>query len=420
MNSTLPLVVCLLSTTVSAQVAIGDIAVTGFSTNRFGVISAGATVTGYLTPGFQGTSTASSQAILWDRANPNTFLVGGFGFVGRATITGPGAVSYVLITNAVGIVSQMSWDGSGSIVFADSGTGQVRRLDPVTATVVDLSAGAQPWGADLSSGARDPVTGDVVLGGNGGIYRLANGSTTATTIVSGLGGYVSAIAFDSATGEIVATVLTVNRLIRVASGGAVTNVAPPFSIPGPNALDIDQNGDFITGGGTGQVYRVPHAGGSPTFLASNTSPANAVNGLAVAGGGGFGIPFGQSCNGAAGLVSLTATGPYLVGSTVTTMSTNHAPNSIGVLVLGLSNATHLGIPLPLLLDPLLGTASCYLNVSADATVNGISNASNPSSLVFAFTLTPIFSGYRFYAQHVCLEPVAGFLSFSNGVVFQVP
>ena len=227
----------LLCATLSAKVASCDIGATGFSTNVFGVIGAGATVTGYATPGFQGTGPATSQAILWDPAHPNDFIVGGFGFVGRATITGPGAVAYALITNNVGIVSQMSWDGSGGIVIADSG-GQVRRLDPATGAVVDLSAGAQPWGTSLNAGAIDRASGDVVVGGNGALYRLANGSATGATIVGGLGGFVTGVAFDPVTGEIVATVLTVNRLIRVDRGGTVTDVAPPGSLPGPNAFTL--------------------------------------------------------------------------------------------------------------------------------------------------------------------------------------
>jgi hypothetical protein len=272
----------------------------------------------------------------------------------------------------------------------------------------------------LSASALDPVTGDVVLGGDGAIYRLANGTPTATPVVGSLGGFVSAIAFDPVTGEILATVLTVNRLIRVDGGGTVTNVAPPGSVPGPNALDVDENGDLVTGGGTGQVYRVPRAGGAPVFLASNTSPANAVNGLAVAGGGGHGLPFGQGCSGAAGVVSLTATGPFRVGATVTTTSTNHAPNALGVLILGLSRESHLGSPLPVLLDPLLGTAACFLHVSIDATVVGFSSGGSPATLAFAFPLTPPFAGQRFHAQHACFEPVPGFLSWSNGLLFRVP
>jgi hypothetical protein len=73
--------VCLsfLSWPAHAQVATGDIAVTGFSSTSFGVIGAGAVVTGYTTPGFQGTGTATSQSVLWNPANPNDFLVAGGG-----------------------------------------------------------------------------------------------------------------------------------------------------------------------------------------------------------------------------------------------------------------------------------------------------------------------------------------------------
>ena len=211
--------------------------------------------------------------------------------------------------------------------------------------------------------------------------------------------------------------LTVNRMIRVSGTGAVTDVAPPFSIPGPNGLDVDHNGDYVTGGGTGQVYRVPHAGGAPVLLANNPGP---LNGIAVAGGGGFGIPFGQTCNGTGGPVALTATGPFTVGSTVTTTSTNHEPTTAGVLILGISSSSYLGIPLPLLLDPFLGTAGCYAHVSLDVTSLALTSPTGPATLAFSFTLPPSFSGYRFYAQHACFEPVAGGLSWSNGLAFRVP
>lgn len=409
----------LTTTTTTAQVQPGDIVATGFSSSAFGVLR-GTAITAYTTTGFQGTGAASSQAILWDPANPNDFLIGGFGFVGRATILGGGSVSYSLITNNVGIVSQMSWDDNGGVIVVDSGSNEVSYLDPIAGTVVDLSTGTQPWGTDLGAGARDPITGDIICGGNGGLYRLTIGSAVAVPIVTGLGGVVSGIAFDPVTGEIVATVLTANRLIRVDSGITVTDIAPPFSIPGPNALAVDQNGDFIAGGGTGQMYRVLRAGGSPVFLANNTSPFGNVNGLAVAYGSGFGIPFGQGCSGAAGIVELTASGPFLVGSPITTSSSNHAPNTIGLEVLGLSNSDYLGLPLPFLLDPLLGTSGCSLYASADVTLAAIADAGNPATLSFVITPNASFSGQRLYVQHVGLEAVAGGLSFSNGLVIRVP
>jgi hypothetical protein len=414
--TTLALVLFLSSAPSFAQVASGDIAVTGFSSSAFGVISAGPAVTGYATPGFGGLS----QTILWDPAHPNDFLVGGVGFVGRATITGHGTVSYAPITSAVGVVSQMSWDAAGGIVFADSGTNQIRRLDLAAASVTDLSAGAQPWGTALNASAVEPVTGDVIAGGTDAIYRLARGAAVATVVVSGLGGVVTAIAFDPHTGDIVATVLTANRLLRVDALGNVSDIATPFSIPGPNALDVDPNGDYISGGGTGQVYRVPYAGGPAVFIASNTSPMGPLNGIAVAGGGGSGIAFGQGCNGASGPVALTATGTFQVGSLLTTTSTNHAPGALGVLVLGLSNSVHMGLPLPFLLDPLFGTAGCNVYVSIDATLIGFAGPTGPAPLAFSFPLTPGFAAHRFYIQHASFEPVAGGMAWSNGLAIAVP
>ncbi len=381
----------------------------GFSTTSFGILRAPALTT-YTTPGFQGTGL--SQTVLWDPVHPNDFLIGGSGFIGRATITGPGTVTYALLTSNVGTAVQMSWDGAGRVVFADGGTGQVRRLDPATGNVTDLSSGVQPWGTALSAGARNPATGDYIAGGNGAIYRLANGATTATTVVSGLGGYVSGVAFDALTGEIVATVLTSNRLIRVGAGAAVTNLA---SLSGPNALDLDGNGDWITGGGTGQIWRVPYAGGAPVLLGNHTGP---LNGLAVARGGGQALPYGQGCAGAGGIVALRASLPLALGVPITTTSTNHAPGALGVLVLGLSNTVHASQPLPYLLDPLLGTAGCSLHASIDATLVGVAGATTPADLVFALTLPSAFAGYVLFVQHACFEPVAGWLSWSNGLAVQ--
>jgi hypothetical protein len=392
------------------------VAVSRFSGSTFTIVAGGA-ATSYATGGFLGTGTSFSHAILRDRTTPNSFLIGGDGFVGRATVLGPGSVAYSLITNNVGLVAQMTWNDAGLVVIADGGTSQVRLLDPQSGAVVDLSSGPQPWGNDLSAGAWDPATGDVVLGGSGALYRLATGASTATPIVSGLGGFVSAVAFDPITGEAVATVLTVNRLVRVATGGSVGNIAPPGSLPGPNALDVDHNGDFVTGGGVGQIHRVPRTGGSPVQIGNAGGP---VTGVSVAGAGGYGVPFGQACNGVAGPTTLTASGTFQVLSTVTTTSINHAPSSLGVVILGLSRTTHPGLPLPLLLDPVLGTAGCFANVSLDVAILQLTDATTPANLTYTLALPPSFGGHDFYAQHACFEGVPGGMSWSNGLTFRVP
>ena len=402
-----------------AQVQRGDIAVTGFSTSAFGVIGAGGAVQGYTTAaGFFGSGT--SQCVLWDPTVPDSFLIGGFGFVGRATITAPGVVGYTLVTANVGIAAQLSRDGAGGIVLVDSGTDQVRRLDPVSGVVVDLSSGPQPWGTTLSAGAWDPVRGDVVLGSDGAIHRFAPATGAVTLLAGGLGGHVSGIAFDPILGDVVATVLTVNRLVRIDASGVLSDVAPAGSVPGPNALDVDEHGDFVAGGGTGQVHRVPRVGGAPVFVASNTSPANAVNGLAVAGAGGYGIAFGDACAGAAGLARLSASGPFLVGATVLTTSTNHAANAPGVVVLGTNRSAYLGLPLPFPVDGLFGTNNCALHVAVDVALGAVSGTSVPATLAFSLVIPPAFAGQEVFVQHVCLEPVAGSLSFSNGLALRIP
>lgn len=407
-STLLPLVVPIASAT--AQVVTGDIATTRFSSTSFDV-QRGSTTTAYTTGGFGGTG--SSFAVLWDPTSPNDFLVGGFDFLGRATITGPGTVSYSLISASVGIVVGMSWDNEHRVVFIDAGAGQVRRLDPTSGQIVDLSTGVQPWGFDANAGAFDPATGDTIVGGNGALYRLPRGATTAVPIVSGLGGYVSGVTFDPVTGDVIATVLTVNHMIRVDAAGAVSNVVP--SLSGPNSVATDQNGDFVVCGGTGQVWRVPRAGGSFTLIGGATALAP-VNDISVAGGGGGAYAYGQGCAGANGIVQLRATAPFRPGVAITTTSTNHGANGLGVIILGFSNTNHAGNPLPFSLDSMLGTSGCFLNASIDASVLGTVVG---GSLTFPVTVPQWFAGYPLYVQHVCFESVAGGVSWSNGVAIRV-
>lgn len=399
--------------TLSAQVQPGDIGVVGFSPSAFGVATP-PNVTSYTTSGFQGTGTA--QAILHDPTAFNDFLVGGFGFIGRATITGPGLVNYTLITNGIGTASQMSWDNAGNIIVADAGTDQVRMVTPA-GVVSDLSIGAQPWGANVNAGAFELTTGDVIVGGNGGLYRLPFGQSTAVPITTGLGGFVSGVTFDPVSGDIFATVLTVSRIVRVTAAGLVTDFAPAGTVAAPNSLDVDTNGDLIVGGNAGAIYRVP-LGGPASLLATNPTAATSAAGVSVAkpNGGGFTGSFGSACNATAGPATLTAAGIFAVGQPFTTTSVNHQPLAIGLTILGLSDTLYGALPLPFLLDPVLGTSNCFLNVSADLTVVGFTSPSG--TLDFTLVPTPSFAGQRLFLQHTVLEAVPGGFSFSNGVFVQ--
>ncbi|HEX5052431.1 MAG TPA: hypothetical protein VFZ65_11705 [Planctomycetota bacterium] len=374
----------------TAQVLPGDIAITGFSTSQFGIATP-PSVTGYTTSGF---GSGTSQAILHDPATFVDFLVGGFGFVGRATITGPGTVSYTPLTLAVGEVSQMSWDGAGNIIVTDNGNDQVRMVTPA-GVVIDLSLGTQPWGTTVNAGAYDPATGDIIVGNQGGLFRLPNGSSTGVPIVGGLGGYVSNVQFDPYTGDILATVLTASRLVRVDASGTVTDLVTPGTVPTPNALQVDDLGRFLVGSTGGNVYRIDLAGNA-TLIATNTSPTGTVSGLAYVHGGCHVSLFGSGCAAPNGPAVLIAAGDCAIGATLTTISIHHAPNAVGLAVLGL-----VGLTPPIDLGPLLGATGCSLYTSPDLLLGGLANP--VGAFASMITSNATFAGQTLFVQHAVLE-----------------
>jgi len=407
----------LLAAAAHAQVLPGDLGVTGFSTTQFSTLSSAGAPTGYTTSGFLGTGT--SQSILWDPNDTQSFLIGGFGFVGRATITGPGAATYAFI-GSVNTACQMSFDAAGQLIIADAGTDQIRRMDPTTGTVVDLTVGPQPWGTSVNAGAYEPATGDVIVGNQGGIFRLVLSTSTVTTIATGLGGFLSGIAFDPLNGDIIATVLTANRLVRVTSAGTVTDIMTPGAVSGPNAVDITQDGSFVLAGSTGRVFIVPYAGGGATVFGTISAPTGTTSGVSVARFGGYAIPYGTACAAVSGPTTLSGSGLVAIGGNLTLTSGNHAPATLGVQTFGFSNTTHQNFPLPLLLDPLLGTNNCFLHASIDTTLILFTDAGTPASLSYTLSFTPAFAGFRLYAQQAVFEAVPGGLSWTNGVAVIIP
>ncbi|MCA8948506.1 MAG: hypothetical protein KDE27_03340 [Planctomycetes bacterium] len=409
----------LLATSLAAQVAPGDIGVTGFSMSEFGVLTGG-TATGYNIGSYGGTGT--SQSILWDPSNPQSFVGGGFGFVGRATITGSGTASYALLSTNLGTAAQMSFDFAGNVVIADAGVDQVQILDVTTGTVTPLTSGPQPWGTTVNAGGFSSFSGDIVVGNQGDLYRIPFGSATPVLYAGGLGGYISNVIFDIATGDTICTVLQANRLLRIDSTGAQTDIMTPGAIVGPNAVVQDVNLDWLVGAGSGSVYRVPYAGGAPVLEGLNTAPSGTVSGVAVAlsTSSGSWNAYGQGCAGTGGNVTLSITGTLQPGQTIQHVSDNHAPGMVGVALFGLSNTIFLGNPLPYSVDPLLGTSGCNLYAAIDATQIGITGAGTPATLSFSINIPSTPTGASFFLQHACFESAGGATSWSNGVVLQLP
>src|SRR5262245_30174671 len=86
-----------------AQLTVGDVGVTGFLTNQFTVLHANGTSTQFTTTSWVGIS----HALLYDPKQPNSFLIGGVGFLGRVTVTSPTTATFTPITTSVGTVSQL-------------------------------------------------------------------------------------------------------------------------------------------------------------------------------------------------------------------------------------------------------------------------------------------------------------------------
>jgi hypothetical protein len=265
-----------------AQLAVGDLGITGFvftPPQQFTVLHANGTSTVYPLAGL----TPLMHAILYDPSQPGTFLVGGVGFLGRVTVSGATA-SYVPITGSVSTVSQMSFDGPDLVVF-DSGTpGQVIKVNPVTGAITPVTTGTPPWGSDLNSGCRDPNTGDLYVGGNNAIWRIPAGTSTPVPFASGWtagSSSVTGLAIDPVSLQVVATLLTVNRFVRIDAGGNLTNISPVGAVPGPNAVDVDENGNFVVAGSFGQTYRVPNAGGAPVLIGTASGFVGAATGVST-------------------------------------------------------------------------------------------------------------------------------------------
>jgi hypothetical protein len=213
----------------------------------------------------------------------------------------------------------------------------------------------------------------------------------------------------------------INQGLVIIDPNTGAGVDPFPGLGGPSGLQFlcsHPDGRLLAGGGstTNSLYTVDLTTGLTTLIGVMSGAAD-LRGLEALGG--YATSFGSGCNGAGGPVTLTVTGNLRANGNLTAVSTNHASNALGAMVLGLSTTSHQGLPLPTSLDPILGTSGCTLYTSIDASLVGITSANAPATLTFAFGLTSAAAGAIFHLQHACFEPVAGGLSWSNGVTLHI-
>jgi len=138
------------------------------------------------------------------------------------------------------------------------------------------------------------------------------------------------------------------------------------------------------------------------------------------GGGGFAQPFGTSCPAPYGTPELVANGPFTTGTPVVFESGNHEANAIGVTIFGFSTTMHQGVPLPLSLDPLLGTVGCTLYTDVTVAALAVTSATAPATMSQAFGIPPgLWTGFQFNVQQGCLESATSW-SFTNALRVQFP
>ncbi|HEX5054548.1 MAG TPA: hypothetical protein VFZ65_22415, partial [Planctomycetota bacterium] len=167
---------------------------------------------------------------------------------------------------------------------------------------------------------------------------------------------------------------------------------------------FDNLGNFLIGGTGGNIWRVDLAGNA-SVIATNTSPAGSVSGLAYVAGGCSVNPFGTACNGPGGPTTMVATGDCSIGGTITTTSIHHAANALGLAVLGLTEITP-----PLDLGLVFGATGCLLYTNPDLLAPALTDGSG--NFASSITSNATFAGQSLFVQHAVLEG-ALFSSFTS-------
>lgn len=278
--------------------------------------------------------------------------------------------------------------GSATVQFAN--TADVRGMTGVGGSLL-LAVVNAPVGTADSLAVVDAATGSVTTIGPTGLNGLQSIAVRAGVLY----------AFDSNIG-----LVTLNP-----TTGQATDVNPAIGSNGTNLqwLAFRADGQLVGGGAT--LFTVDPSTGATTAFGPALPDLRGAEAWPS-----FTRTFGTGCAGVGGTVALTATltgsGPTQLQST----SNHHIANAAGIAVFGLSNTLAGAAPLPLLLDPLLGTSNCRLYTSIDATLGGVGNG---PALTFTYTFPPRVDVFPFFLQHFTLEPVPGGLAASNGALVQI-
>lgn len=248
----------------------------------------------------------NTEAILWDPAVPDSFIIGGAGFIGRATVTAfTGSATWTVITTSVGTVRQMAWDANGDVVFADRTADQIGVCNLSTGGVTYITAGLQPWASRLDAVAVHVASGDIYAASHNAVYRMAAGNAPVLLAggwcPQGNNCQVSGLAIDPTTNDILASTINPPELYRITQAGTWAFEVPAGTLATgsraiTNGLGPGLGSDFIVGSGNSascnaRVYCVTGGVATAPFGAlAPGGPSCGARGVAVVGASTLGPP----------------------------------------------------------------------------------------------------------------------------------
>jgi hypothetical protein len=313
-------------------------------------------------------------------------------------------------------VDAMARRGGTLFIARHSGnTFSLHRLDAQTlvTTVLANNTGRNITGLAFVSGHFLPTLIGVATTANGCHLLRIDENTGAITDLGALGfAGVTALAFHQNVlyaWDTTAGLLTVS----LANGSATdvnANVAAQFPV---QFLTSMSDGRLLAG--HNELYRVDPARGRLALIGSDTwSDLRGVEEH-------FGLPrfIGTGCQATTGPTRMVFGGRVVPNTPLLLRSAGHLASAPGILCVGGGAETFNGNPLPLRVDPFVGTVDCFLNLSPDVTAFFV--CSSVGLLSTTVTIPGSFSGSSFFAQHVALEGanVPGGISFTDGIELRV-
>ena len=118
---------------------------------------------------------------------------------------------------------------------------------------------------------------------------------------------------------------------------------------------------------------------------------------------GMSVDFPSACSGGAAVIpSLSSVGLPTLSSSYDVTLSGAIPSAFAVMVSGLSDTVHNGLPLP---APLPGAPGCSIFVAPDVTQLFTTNAAGAASAPFSIPASPGYIGLSLFHQWAVLDPI---------------